>query len=111
MLITMAGELEAILNEMKSKGIGGAVVRVDGVQVASTIALNDMSASLLSSVANVSDALMKKMDDTQREVEVSLGDTILYMIPVKSHIFCAMLKNRDEKKIVVDYALKAKAFL
>ena len=107
----MAGELEAILNEMKGKGIGGAVVRVDGVPVASTIALNDVSASLLSSVANVSDAIMKKMDDTQKEVEVSFGETILYMIPLKGHIFCAMLKSRDDKKTVADYAMKAKAYL
>ena len=74
MLMHMAGELEAILNEMKGKGIGGAIVRVDGVPVASTIALTDVSASLLSSVANVSDAIMKKMNDQQREVEVSFGD-------------------------------------
>lgn len=107
----MAGELEAILNEMKGKGIGGAVVRVDGVPVASTIALTDVSASLLSSVANVSDAIMRKMGDQQREVEISFGDGMLYIVPVKGHIFCAMIKDREQKKIVVDYALKAKAFL
>ncbi len=107
----MAGELEAILNEMKGKGIGGAIVRVDGVPVASTIALTDVSASLLSSVANVSDAIMKKMGDQQREVEISFGDSILYIVPVKGHVFCAMIKDREQKSIVVDYALKAKAFL
>jgi predicted regulator of Ras-like GTPase activity (Roadblock/LC7/MglB family) len=107
----MAGELEAILNEMKSKGIGGAIVRVDGVPIASTIPLNDISAGLLSSVANVSDAMMKKLDDRQSEIEVSFGTSILYMIPVRSHVFCALIKEREEKKVVVDYALKAKDFL
>ncbi len=107
----MAGELEAILNEMKGKGIAAAVVRVDGVSVASTIALNDVSSGLLSSVANVSDAIMKRMEDTQREIEISFGNGILYMIPMKNHVFCALIKDREEKKTVVDYALKAKAYI
>ncbi|MFN7991395.1 MAG: hypothetical protein U0R44_04535 [Candidatus Micrarchaeia archaeon] len=107
----MAGELEGILNEMKGKGIGGAVVRVDGVPVQSTIALNDVSASLLSSLANVSDAIMKKMNDTQKDIEISFGENILYIIPLKSHIFCGLIKNREEKKVVSEYAEKAKAYL
>ena len=107
----MANELEAILNEMKEKGIGGAVVRTDGVAVASTIALNDVSSGLLASVANVSDALMKKMDDNQKEIEISFDGLILVMIPVKNHIFCGMVKERDEKKIVQEYAQKAKNHL
>jgi len=107
----MAGELEAILNEMKDKGIGGAVIRVDGVPVASTIALSDMSSGLLSSVANASDALMKRMDDRQKEIEVSFDGLILVMIPLKNHIFCGMVKDREEKKVVSEYAQKAKAFL
>jgi predicted regulator of Ras-like GTPase activity (Roadblock/LC7/MglB family) len=107
----MAGELEAILNEMKGKGIGGAVVRVDGVPVASTIALNDVSAGLISSVSNVSDALMKKMDDQQKEMEVSFNGLILVMIPMKQHIFCGMIKDRSEKQTVQEYAQKARAYL
>ena len=107
----MAGELEAVLNDMKGKGIGGAVIRVDGVSVASTIALNDVSSGLLSSVANVSDALMKKMDDRQKEVEVSFDGLILVMIPLKNHIFCGMVKDREEKRIVQEYAQKAKSLV
>ncbi len=107
----MAGEVEAILNEMKGKGIGGAVVRVDGVAVASTIAINDLSSGMLASVANVSDAMMKRMDDSQKEIEVSFDGLILVMIPMKGHVFCGLVKDREEKKIVVEYAQKAKAFL
>jgi len=107
----MASELENILNEMKERGIGGAVVRVDGVAVASTIALNDVSSGLLSSVANVSDAMMKKADDEQKEIEISFDGLILVMIPLKNHIFCGMIKERDEKKIVQEYAQKAKNHL
>jgi hypothetical protein len=107
----MAEELEAILNEMKDKGIGGAVVRVDGVQVCSTIALNDLSAGLLASVSNVSDALMQKMKDSQKELEMSFGGLILVMVPVNDHIFCGMVKSREEKKTVLEYAQKAKSYL
>jgi len=107
----MAGELENILNEMKERGIGGAVVKADGVPVASTIALNDVSSGLLASVANVSDALMKKEGDQQKEIEISFDGLILVIIPIKNHLFCGMIKERDEKKIVQDYAEKAKNHL
>ena len=107
----MTAELEALLNEMKQKDIGGAVVRVDGVQVCSTIPLNDVSAALLASVSNVSDALMKRMKDEQKELEISFGDVIMVMVPINNHIFCGMIKSREEKGVVLEYAEKAKAFL
>jgi hypothetical protein len=107
----MAGELEAILNDMKAKGIGGAIVRIDGVPVQSTIALTDLSSGLISNVANVSDAVMRRMDDSQKEVEVSFDGLIMVMIPLKNHIFCGMVKDREEKKIVQEYAQKAREFL
>jgi len=107
----MAGELETILNDMKAKGVGGAIVRVDGVQVASTIALNELSSGMLASVANVSDAMMRRMDDRQKEIEVAFDGLILIMIPLKGHVFCGMVKDREEKKIVAEYAQKAAAHL
>ena len=108
----MGAELEAILNEMKEKnGIGGAIVRVDGVPVHSTIALNELSAGMLASVANVSDAIMKKMDDRQKDIEVSMDGLILVIIPLKNHVFCGIVKDREEKKIVSEYAQKAKNYL
>lgn len=108
----MGAELEALLTEMKEKnGIGGAIVRVDGVTVTSTIALNELSAGILASVANVTDAIMKKMDDHEKEIEVSMDGLILVMIPLKNHVFCGMVKQREDKKIVSEYAQKAKAYL
>jgi len=108
----MGAELEAILGEMKEKsGIGGAIVRADGVTVNSTIALNEMSSGLLASVANVSDAIMKKMEDQQKDIEVSMDGLILVIIPMKNHIFCGIVNDRDQKKIVVEYAQKAKQYL
>ncbi len=107
----MAAELENILNEMKTKGIGGAIVRIDGVPVHSTIALTDLSSGLISSVANVSDAILKRMDDRQNEIEISFDGMIMVMIPLKNHIFCGIVKDREEKKIVLEYAQKAKQYL
>jgi len=107
----MAAELENILNEMKTKGIGGAIVRIDGVPVHSTIALTDLSSGLISSVANVSDAIMKRMDDRQNEIEISFDGMIMVMVPLKNHIFCGIVKDREEKKIVLEYAQKAKQYL
>lgn len=107
----MAGELEALLNEMKGKGIGGAVVRVDGVPVQSTIALNEASGALFATVANVSDALMKKMDDRQKELEISFDNLILVMVPINNHIFCGLVKDNEGKKTVLEYAEKARPYL
>jgi hypothetical protein len=101
--------IEEILDEMKEKGIGGAVVKTDGTIVHSTIALNDLSAGLLSSVSNISDAIMKKAGDKQQEVEISFGGLILVMVPMNQHIFCGMIKNREDKSQVLEYAAKAKA--
>ncbi|MBN1170129.1 hypothetical protein JXA56_03830 [Candidatus Micrarchaeota archaeon] len=103
--------VEEILNEMKEKGIGGAVVRSDGMPVASTIALKESDASLFSLVANTADALLQKMDDRPRELEVSFNGLILVMVPLKNHVFCGLVKNRDEKQIVLQYAEQAGAQL
>lgn len=99
--------VEEILNEMKEKGVGGAVVRSDGVPVASTIALKESDASLFSLVANTADALLQKMDDRPKELEVSFNGMILVMVPVKNHVFCGLVKSRDEKQIVLHYAEQA----
>lgn len=107
----MSAEIGTLLNEMKDKGIGGALIQLDGVVVQSTVALNDISSGLLASVSNVSDAMMRKTDDRQKEVEVSFGGLILVMIPIKSYIFCGLVKDREEKKIVTEYAQKATVYL
>ena len=103
--------VEALLNEMKEKGVGGAVVRADGVPVASTIALKEADAGLFASVANVADAIMKKTGDKPQEMEILFSGLLVVMVPIKNHIFCGMIKSRDEKPIVLEYAEKAKALL
>ncbi|MDD5340368.1 MAG: hypothetical protein PHV13_03900 [Candidatus ainarchaeum sp.] len=104
----MADQIEAILNEMKDRGIGGALVRVDGVPVHSTMALNELSTGLIASVANVSDALMKKADDRQRQLELAFENSVLILVPLGNYIFCGMVKTKDEKRLVLEYAEKAR---
>ena len=107
----MAAELENILNDMKSKGIGGSIIRIDGVPVHSTIALTDLK--LLADIVRAFFFLviMKRMDDNQKEVKISFDGMIMVMVPLKNHIFCGIVKDRDEKKMVLDSAQKAKAYL
>ena len=100
-----------ILNEMKEKGIGGAVVSIDGTVVESTIALDEVSAGLLSSITNISDAIMRREGDKQKEIEVSFGDAFLVMVPLDDHIFCGIIKSREEKSAVLEYAQKAKSLV
>jgi len=111
-VITMADpSLETLLNEMKGNGIGGAIIRVDGVPLCSTIALDDTTSGLVSSVSNVSDAIMKRNGDEQKELEISFGGLILVMVPINRYIFCGLVKSRDEKKTVLDYAQTARPYL
>jgi hypothetical protein len=35
----------------------------------------------------------------------------MVMVPVNRHIFCGLVKDREEKKIVLEYAQKAKPYL
>ncbi len=96
---------------MKDRGIGGALVRVDGVPVHSTMALNELSTGLMASVANVSDALMKKTDDRQRQLELAFENSVLVMVPLGNYIFCGMVKTKEEKALVVEYAEKVRPLL
>ena len=99
--------VEEILNTMKEQGIAGAVVRSDGVPVASTIALKESDAGLFALVANSADAILKKMDDMPKEIEVSFDTLLLIMVPVKNHVFCALIKDRSQKDMVLEYAKQA----
>ncbi|MFH1685465.1 MAG: hypothetical protein ABH983_04110 [Candidatus Micrarchaeota archaeon] len=103
--------IETILNEMKEKGIGGAVVQADGVPMASTIALKEVDASLFASIANVAEAIMQREDDSPQEMELSFGGLLLIMVPINHHIFCGLIKDREEKKIVLEYAQRARTEL
>ncbi len=103
----MAGDTEALLNEMKGIGIGGAVLTSEGTVVASTLALNDISVSNLTSFANVCDALLRKAEDRQREIEVNFANSRLMIIPIGERYFCALVNSIEDKPKVREYAARA----
>lgn len=107
----MAGEIESVVNELKTKGIASTLIKVDGLMVYSTLAMNDLNSGLLSSLVNTSDALLKRMDDSQKELELAYQSSILFAIPMKNHIFCGLLNNREEKPTFRLYADRLKEYL
>jgi hypothetical protein len=107
----MPADIETILNEMKGKGVGGALLRIDGVPVHSTLALSELSNGLIASLTNVSDAIMKKMDDRQKQMELAFENSVLVIIPMGNYIFCGMVRTKEEKRLVLEYAEKARQSL
>ena len=103
--------LKEVLDEMKDAGIEGALVRNDGVMVYSTMPLDEGGAKLISSFGNVLDAMLKSVGDTQREVEVSLNRKFLVMIPIRTHVLCGMLSNRDKKENLRGFADRIKLII
>ncbi|MBI5228252.1 hypothetical protein HY988_06695 [Candidatus Micrarchaeota archaeon] len=107
----MAEEIENVLNQMKEKGIAGAVVRVDGTPLYSTLALSENAAGIIASLSEITNSIMKKMGDRQKSAEITFDNSILIVVPQKNYVFCGLIKNRDDKKIVLEYAEKANAYL
>ncbi|MBI5222844.1 hypothetical protein HY990_00315 [Candidatus Micrarchaeota archaeon] len=107
----MAPEIDSLLNQLKSKGIESALVRVDGVLVQTTMALNDSSVSLLTGLFTSSDALCKRLGDSQKQIQLSLGDSLLIIVPLKNHFLCGLIKNPEDRKYVVEMADSLKAYL
>ena len=101
----------ALLEEMKAQGITGAIIRTDGIIIHSTIGITDAGAGLLSSVANVTDALMKRANDVPKEMEITFPNLIYVIIPLDTHLFCGAVKSRDQKKTVREFADKARSVL
>ena len=100
--------VEELLAEMRNNGINAAVVRNDGLLLASTISLSESGASTFASLANVCDALLKTLKDAQREIEISAGGLFLVLLPVGTYLLCGVIKNRDQKKTLKEYADKLK---
>lgn len=96
--------IQSILSEMRDAGILGACIRADGVIIASTIAMDNTGSNFLASISNITDTLMKESGDKQKEIEISVDNLFLVMIPINNYILCGMLKDREEKKALRDYA-------
>jgi hypothetical protein len=102
---------QKILEDMKKEGISGAVIRKDGILIHSTFAITDTGASILSNVANIPDALLKRIKDEAKETEIAFGNLIMLIIPVHDYYFVGAMKSRDQKTTVRKYAKQAKSVL
>ncbi len=102
------GKIEEILNEMNAEGIGGALIRKDGVMVHSTVALADVAPGLIARCSNISEALMSRMKNSSKEIEISFMNGTLVAVPMKNFIFYGIAKSKEEKRKILDYSLKAK---
>jgi len=100
-----------LLDEMSSQGITGAIIRKDGIIVHSTFSVSDSAASMLATVNNASDAILKRINDTPQETEIAFGNLIILVIPVKDYLFCGAMKSREQKQAVRQFAEKAKKLL
>ncbi len=109
--VSISDEPGAVLDDMKIHLVNGAIVRADGVIVHSTMPLTDAAAGMMASAANITDALMKRSNDVPREIEITFGSNILVMIPIGAYIFCGSVKDREQKKIIREYAEKARKAL
>ena len=90
--------MESILNDLKTKGIECALVRKDGVLVYSTLTLDETTPDIIASFCATSDELVRRTNDRQREIEVSLGGIFFVMVPFNEFILCGAVKDREMKK-------------
>ena len=103
--------VQSILAEMRDAGILGACLMADGVIIASTIAIDDSGSNLITSISNITDTLMKEAGDKQKEIEITIDNLFLVMIPFNNYFLCGMLKDREEKKPLRDYATRISKLL
>lgn len=102
----MPDDANKIMEALKNAGIGGAFVRKDGTIAYATMKLEDISGNVLASLGNISEALLKRARDQQVELEIVADNDLVVLIPVKTHFLCGVLKNRDQKKTLREYADK-----
>lgn len=101
------GKIEELLNEMKAEGIGGALIRKDGVIIYSTVALADVAPGLIARCSNIADAIMGKMKNMEKEAEISFTDGTIVVVPMKNLLFYGVAKSKEEKRRVLEYSQKA----
>lgn len=104
-------QITSLLEELKAQGISSAVIRKDGVIVHSSFAITDAGAGMLASATNIADALITRVKDKPKEVEIAFDNLILVIIPINDFLFCGAIKNREHKPVIRKYADKAKVLL
>ena len=109
-MVKMA-EIENILNKMKEAGIGGGVIRKDGVLIKSTMALGDIAPTVIARSANISDAMMQREGNKQKEVEISFEGETIVIVPVSTYVFFGITKTSEDKKSVLEFSRKIESVL
>lgn len=105
-------QIENTLNKMKEENnIVGGLVRVDGIIIKSTLALADVTPMLISRIANIADAMMREVEDKHKEAEITMGSDTLVIVRVGQYLFFGVAKNKDDKKVIVDYSKKIESVL
>ncbi|MGV8176756.1 MAG: hypothetical protein ACP5NX_03085 [Candidatus Bilamarchaeaceae archaeon] len=101
-----------ILEGLKAKGIQSAVVRRDGFVLESALPMDENTAYVLSASANLVNALMHQVKDSEKEIEFGFSNgTYLLAVPVKEFLFCAVVRRKDDKPAVREAAKKSAEFL
>ncbi len=103
--------VDEILEEMKNEGYKAALIRKDGQLFKSNFQFEDPLPAVLSSLLNVSDAMLKQAQSQSREVELGLSDSILVALPVSDYYLISYIPDRDKKKVIRTYAEKIKTRL
>lgn len=104
-------EIENILNKMKEAGIGGGIIRKDGVLIKSTVALGDIAPTVIARSANISDAMMQREGNKQKEVEISFEGETIVIVPVSTYVFFGITKTSEDKKSVLEFSRKIESVL
>ncbi|MFA5049769.1 MAG: hypothetical protein WC501_02065 [Candidatus Micrarchaeia archaeon] len=101
--------IEDILEEMKNEGYRSAVIQKDGTLFKSNFQFEEPTPSIVASMLNVSDALLKQAEGNGKEYELALEDgSILVGIPINDYYLVSILEDREKKKIIREYASKMK---
>lgn len=90
--------VENLLNDLKGKGVETALIRKDGILIHSTITLDETAPTIISSLANITDELMKQNSDSQKEIEITMDNIYFVVIPVKEFLLCSPVTDRELKK-------------
>jgi len=99
-------DVSSILEDMKNENYRSALVDYSGHLFRSNFQFDDSIPSLIASVLNVSDAMLRQVKTQGREYELQLSDSILVAIPVSKYYLISFIENRETKKKIREYAKK-----
>ncbi|HIH22774.1 TPA: roadblock/LC7 domain-containing protein [Candidatus Micrarchaeota archaeon] len=110
-LETESGKSSAasLMQELKGTGIESLLVRRDGILIHSTVTLDEHVPSVASSLANVSDAMVKSFNDEQKEIELMFDGIYFVILPLGNYLLCGIVKDRETKKEMRSCAENLKA--